>query len=60
MSINEIAEKNHGILFPNHNSTLKITDPELIEIFDNFAFDEVLSKNKRAFNTFRDFIFGWM
>jgi 4-carboxymuconolactone decarboxylase len=30
-------------LFPNHKSTLKITDPELIEIFDNFAFDEVLS-----------------
>ena len=23
-------------------STLKVTDPELIEVFDNFAFDEVL------------------
>jgi 4-carboxymuconolactone decarboxylase len=30
-------------LFPNHKSTLQITDPELIGIFDNFAFDEVIS-----------------
>ena len=29
-------------LFPGHVSTLKQTDPELIEYFDNFAFDEVL------------------
>ena len=27
---------------PDHVSTLAVTDPELIEIFDNFAFDEVL------------------
>jgi 4-carboxymuconolactone decarboxylase len=43
MRISETANKNHEVLFPNHKSTLKITDPELIEIFDNFAFDEVLS-----------------
>ena len=43
MSISETANKNHGELFPDHKSTLKITDPELIEVFDNFAFDEVLS-----------------
>src|SRR5208283_5318563 len=42
MSISETANKNHEELFPNHKSTLKITDPELIEVFDNFAFDEVL------------------
>jgi 4-carboxymuconolactone decarboxylase len=42
MTISEIANKNHEELFPNHKSTLKITDPELIEVFDNFAFDEVL------------------
>ncbi len=42
MSISETASKNHEELFPNHKSTLKITDPELIEVFDNFAFDEVL------------------
>ena len=43
LRISEIAYKNHEELFPNHKSTLKITDPELIEIFANFAFDEVLS-----------------
>ncbi len=43
MCISETAQKNHEELFPNHKSTLKVTDPELIEVFDNFAFDEVLS-----------------
>jgi len=42
MTISETANKNHEALFPNHKSTLKVTDPELIEVFDNFAFDEVL------------------
>ncbi len=27
----------------NRTSTLSVTDPELIEVFDNFAFDEVLA-----------------
>jgi 4-carboxymuconolactone decarboxylase len=39
---NERARKNHDTLFPGSASTLAETDPELIEIFDNFAFDEVL------------------
>ena len=43
MSISETAMKNHEALFPNRKSTLKVTDPELIEVFDNFAFDEVLA-----------------
>lgn len=43
MSITETARRNHEQLFPGHQSALKVTDPELIEIFDNFAFDEVLS-----------------
>jgi 4-carboxymuconolactone decarboxylase len=43
MAISETARRNHERLFPNHQSTLKITDPEFIEFFDNFAFDEVLS-----------------
>ena len=43
MAISETAHKNHEILFPHHQSTLQVTDPELIEVFDNFAFDEVLS-----------------
>ncbi len=42
MRISEAANKNHEELFPNHKSTLKVTDPELIEMFDNFAFDEVI------------------
>ena len=42
MAISETAQKNHDQLFPGHVSALKVTDPELIEIFDNFTFDEVL------------------
>ena len=42
MSISETANKNHEELFPNRKSRLMVTDPELIEVFDNFAFDEVL------------------
>jgi 4-carboxymuconolactone decarboxylase len=42
MSISETARKNHEELFLNRKSTLAVTDPELIEVFDNFAFDEVL------------------
>jgi 4-carboxymuconolactone decarboxylase len=42
MAISETAQRNHDALFPQHVSTLKVTDPELIEIFDNWAFDEVL------------------
>jgi 4-carboxymuconolactone decarboxylase len=43
MRITEAARKNHEELFPNRTSTLMVTDPELIEVFDNFAFDEVLA-----------------
>jgi 4-carboxymuconolactone decarboxylase len=42
MTISQTAQRNHDQLFPGHVSTLKVTDPELIEVFDNFAFDEVL------------------
>lgn len=42
MAISETAQKNHDELFPGHVSTLTVTDPELIQIFDNFAFDETL------------------
>ena len=44
--ITEAAHKNHNELFPGHVSTLAVTDPELIEIFDNFAFDEVVAQSK--------------
>lgn len=42
MPPNETARRNHDELFPGRVSTLARTDPELIEYFDNFAFDEVL------------------
>jgi 4-carboxymuconolactone decarboxylase len=42
MPVSETAIQNHETLFPNRKSTLQLTDPELIEVFDNFAFDEVL------------------
>lgn len=45
MAITENARKNHDKLLPNHKSTFKITDPEFIEIFDNFTFDEVLANS---------------
>lgn len=43
---NATAQAVHDELFPNQVSTLAVTDPELIETFDNFAFDEVLRKSQ--------------
>jgi 4-carboxymuconolactone decarboxylase len=34
MAVSETAQKNHDELFPGHVSTLEVTDPELIEVFD--------------------------
>ncbi|WP_243677024.1 carboxymuconolactone decarboxylase family protein [Secundilactobacillus collinoides] len=42
MAISKTAQDNHETLFPGLKSTLKQTDPEFIEVFDNFTFDEVL------------------
>lgn len=41
MEPNERARQKHDELFPGHVSNLAVTDPELIETFDNFTFDEV-------------------
>lgn len=43
MALSKAAIQNHEDLFPNHKSTLKETDPEFIDLFDNWAFDEVIS-----------------
>ena len=51
MAMSERAQKNHDELFPGHVSTLKLSDPELIEYFDNFAFDEVLRHGNLDTNT---------
>ena len=42
MPANETARRNHDALFGERVSTLAQTDPELIEYFDNLAFDEVI------------------
>ncbi|ALV45151.1 carboxymuconolactone decarboxylase [Arthrobacter alpinus] len=42
------AVKNHSEMFPGHISALAKTDPELIEYFDNFAFDHVLEQSNMA------------
>jgi 4-carboxymuconolactone decarboxylase len=42
MAITATARKNHEELFPHHVSILAETDPEFVEVFDNFAFDEAL------------------
>ncbi len=44
MAPNDRARHNHDLLFPNHVSTWAATDPELIDVFDNFAFGEVLQE----------------
>ncbi|MER7468235.1 hypothetical protein [Streptomyces sp. NPDC097981] len=43
----------HGRLFPGHVSTLAVTDPELIEYFDDFAFDEVLRHTQEVLESTR-------
>ena len=42
MAITPNAQRNHDELFPDHRSAIKATDPELVEIFDNWAFGEVI------------------
>ncbi len=46
MGVNENARKNHGELFLNRESRLNATDPELAEVVENFAFDEVAGHGK--------------
>ena len=46
MSLSETARKNHEELFPNHQSTLAVTDPELVEVFDNFALNALRCVNE--------------
>lgn len=43
MPISDAARSNHDQLFGDRASTLGRTDPEFVEYFDNFAFDEVVS-----------------
>lgn len=41
----KFAKEYHEKMFPGYVSKLIETDPEFIELFDNFAFDEVINQN---------------
>jgi 4-carboxymuconolactone decarboxylase len=43
VKLTDYAIKNHEELWPNYKSQAMQYDPELIQVFDNFAFDEVIS-----------------
>ena len=45
MAISERAQQYHERMFPGHRSGFLETDPEFIERFDNFAFDEVVNSD---------------
>jgi alkylhydroperoxidase/carboxymuconolactone decarboxylase family protein YurZ len=51
MAISAAAKSNHDRLFGDRVSTLAQSDPELIEYFDNFAFDEVYADAARLDET---------
>jgi len=46
IALTKNAVENHEELFPGLESKLQKTDPELIELFDNWAFDEVIRQSK--------------
>lgn len=45
MAISKNAKDYHERMFPGYESKLLSTDPEFIELFDNFAFDEVVNQD---------------
>lgn len=45
MSITDFAKEYHEKMFPGYQSKFLETDPEFIERFDNFAFDEVINSS---------------
>jgi 4-carboxymuconolactone decarboxylase len=45
MAITEFSKKYHEKMFPEYVSKFSVTDPEFIERFDNFAFDEVINQD---------------
>lgn len=44
MALSEFAKSFHEKMFPGYKSKFLETDPEFIERFDNFAFDEVINQ----------------
>lgn len=45
MELSKFSQEYHEKMFPGYKSKLKETDPEFIERFDNFAFDEVINQD---------------
>ena len=45
MSISQFSKEYHEKMFPGYKSDFLRTDPEFIERFDNFAFDEVINQD---------------
>ena len=45
MAITEFSKNYHEKMFPGYQSSFLKTDPEFIELFDNFAFDEVVNQD---------------
>lgn len=45
MAVTEKAKAYHEKMFPGYVSTFLETDPEFIERFDHFTFDEVVNQN---------------
>ena len=51
MALTETAQRNHDRLLPGRISTLAVTDPEFIELFDNFTFGEVFEQGPLDWHT---------
>ncbi len=56
MAITEFSKAYHEKMFPGYVSDFLRTDPEFIERFDNFAFDEVINQKGQALDDKTRFI----
>ena len=50
-NITQTAQKYHELLWPAYQSKAKASDPDLVQIFDNFAFDEVINHDSMDIKT---------
>lgn len=57
-NLSDAAIKNHEELWPDYESKTAKTDPELIGIFDNWAFDEVIAQSNIDIKTRTMMIMG--
>ena len=59
MTITDFSKEYHERMFPGYESKFLETDPEFIEFFDNFAFDEVVNQDDLDDKTRLDTICGF-